>query len=58
MKTYPQMTVDYILYEMTYANLVLFQSVIPNSDNSEKKDVIKADDPANREKVRQILFGK
>jgi hypothetical protein len=52
------MTVDYILYEMTYANLVLFQSVIPNSDNSEKKDVIKADDPANREKVRQILFGK
>lgn len=58
MKTFPQMTVDYILYEMTYANIVLFQSVIPNSDDSEKKDVIKADDPANREKVRQILFGK
>lgn len=59
MKTYPQMTVDYILYDLTYANLVLLQSVIPNSNSDEKKEneIINADDPKNRDAVRKILFG-
>jgi hypothetical protein len=48
---------------MSYANLIMFGSVLPDY-NSKKEDegkseegVINADDPANRDKVRSIMFG-
>lgn len=57
-KAYPQLTFEYIIYEMSYSNLILYSSVIPGNDNGgESDEVIKADDPKNREKVKQLLFG-
>jgi len=60
---------EYILYEMSYANIIMYGAVLPSYDNevndkSEsntwkgKGERINADDPANREKVNKILFGK
>ena len=43
--------------------MILYGAVLPSidSEDDEKKDkkeeVINADDPANREKVRSLLFG-
>ena len=57
------MPIDYVLYDMSYANMILYGAVLPSidSEDDEKKDkkeeVINADDPANREKVRSLLFG-
>ena len=41
--------------------MILYGAVLPSYDSednkqAEKEDVINADDPANREKVRSILF--
>lgn len=49
---------DYVLYEMSYANTILYSRVLPSYDD-EKADggVLDADDPANREAVRKELFG-
>ena len=51
---------------MSYVNLIMYSRVLPSyesEDKQEKKEdvgeeVINADDPANRDKVREILFGK
>lgn len=45
---------------MSYANVVMYSAVLPSYNrkdgkNGEKQDVIKADDPRNRDKVRQFL---
>lgn len=53
---------DYVLYDMSYANVLLYGAVLPSYDNEKteegkSEEVIKADDPANRDKVRNILFG-
>jgi hypothetical protein len=43
---------------MSYANVIMYGSVLPRyGDKEGKGDVIKADDPQNREAVRGILFG-
>jgi len=45
---------------MSYANVIMYSAVIPSYDSdTETKDngeVINADDPKNREKVRNILY--
>lgn len=51
---------------MSYANLMLYCATLPSYEGKEKdekeknddNEVIKADDPKNREKTRQILFGE
>lgn len=58
-KSFPQATFDYILYELSYANLILYSSSIPGYDDEkqEDEDVINADDPKNKEKIKKLLFG-
>jgi len=45
---------------MSYANVVMYSAVIPSYDydtgTKDKGEVINADDPKNREKVRNILY--
>lgn len=45
---------------MSYANLLMYGAVLPSYDSEEKKEgkeqqVIKADDPTNRDKVRKFF---
>ena len=53
--------IDYVLYDLSYTNLVMYGAVIPSSrggrstEEGEEKGVINADDPKNRDKVRQYL---
>lgn len=43
---------------MSYANVTMYAAVLPTYSSKQDKDkVIKADDPRNRERVRDILFG-
>lgn len=56
--------IDYVLYEMSYANVILYSAVLPSYSAKKKGDrghgqerAIDADDPKNREKVNAILFG-
>lgn len=57
-KTYT-LPFDYVLYEMSYANTILYGAVIPTykpkDGKKQKHDVIKADDPRNKGKVRKFL---
>lgn len=57
------MPIDYVLYDMSYANMVLYGAVLPSyhakdkgaGGTGKKQEVIKADDPKNKEKVRQFF---
>lgn len=56
------LTPDYVLNEMSYANVVMYSSVLPSYDDEKtgsKKgsNVINADDPKNKDLVRNTLFG-
>jgi Tfp pilus assembly ATPase PilU len=57
------LTIDYALYEMSYANMIMYSSVLQSSDSKEEvkmelnRDEINADNPANKELVQNILFG-
>lgn len=51
---------------MSYANMLLYGAVLPSYDDDndnedevdrKKDEVINADDPANKEKIRMLLFG-
>lgn len=44
---------DYVLYEMSFANLTMYSAVLPSYDTKKTKDeeVISADDPSNADKV-------
>jgi len=50
---------------MSYANIIMYGSVLPSYDNKKDKantdlnhgKVIKADDPENKDVVRDLLFG-
>lgn len=60
MKGY-NLPIDYVLYDMSYVNMIMFGAVIPNY-NSQKKgkgekeqEIIKVDDPKNRERVKEIF---
>ena len=51
------MTFDYILYELSYANLILYSSTIPCYDDEENdEEEINADNPMNKKLVRKILY--
>jgi len=46
---------DCVLYEMSYANLMLFSSVLPDySVDRDKKNAIDGDDPKNFDKILAI----
>lgn len=51
---------EYVLYDLSYANILLYCAVLPSYDTDREKskdsDTIRADDPENKEKVRKILF--
>lgn len=53
------LTPDYVLYKMSYANTILYGSVLLSSDEVKGpgKKVINADDPANKDEIRKELFG-
>lgn len=57
------LTPDYVLHKMSYVNLVMFNAVLPSYNRKKDKttdkpqNVIKADDPRNKDKVRQFLNG-
>lgn len=43
---------DYVLYDMSYANVTMYLNVLPSYDDKEEKDnIIDADDPANQELI-------
>lgn len=48
-----------ILYNLSYANLILYGAVIPSLDDGEKKqkgkDVLYAQDPRNRDMYLQLI---
>lgn len=53
---------DYVLYDMSYVNMIMYGAVIPsyNSKRNKGKDgkeqeEIKVDDPRNRARVKQIF---
>ncbi|MDR0385397.1 MAG: hypothetical protein LBH60_04910 [Prevotellaceae bacterium] len=50
---------------MSYANMIMYGSVLPSYGDKKKgvdkdndNEVINADDPKNRDKVRSIMFGE
>jgi len=51
---------EYVLYDLSYANILLYSAVLPSYDTDREKskdsDTIRADDPENKEQVRKILF--
>ena len=55
---------EYVLYDMSYANMIMYGAVLPSYKSSKKdatgkagdNEEINADDPRNRDKVRRILF--
>lgn len=53
------LTPDYVLHRISYANAVLYGAVLPSykSSKDNKEPVIDADDPRNREAVKKELFG-
>jgi len=45
---------------MSYANVIMYSAVLPSyrkgsKDGQGKQDIIRADDPRNRKKVREFL---
>lgn len=56
------LTFDYVLYKMSYANIRLYNAVIPTYSSAKDKDkengdkIINGDDPANRGKINKAMF--
>lgn len=52
-------TPDYVLHEMTWANMALYSAALPTyggtRDKAKGQEVIKADDPRNNERVRRLI---
>lgn len=52
---------DYVLYEMSFQNMLLYSSVVPTYKNDAKEgdkkqqEHIKADDPKNKKRVHDII---
>lgn len=53
---------DYVLYEMSFANVQMYNAVLPTYDSESKKDkkkkdndIIWADDPKNKAKVDDFI---
>lgn len=51
------LSLDYVLYNMSYANMILYGAVLPSygRDKGKRQDVIKVDDPRNKDKVKAIF---
>ena len=51
--------IDYVLYDMSYVNMIMYGAVLPSynpkKDRKKGEEIIKADDPANRDKVRRFF---
>lgn len=54
--------VDYVLYEMSYANILLYSATLPSyrspkkrGGNSGRQEIINGDDPRNNELIDRIL---
>lgn len=56
--------IDYVLYDLSYVNLIMYGATLPSYESKSDKnknrsdaeqDVIKADDPRNRERVRKFF---
>ena len=53
---------EYVLYELSYANLILFSSVLPRMDDKDGdkgksgEKMINGDDPNNADLVRKAMF--
>ena len=55
--------IEYVLYEMSYANLILYGASLPtysskndkNKSRSQDEEIIKADDPRNNDRVQAFL---
>ena len=52
---------DYVLFDMSYANVIMYSAVLPSYDpkkkdkkSGEPQKVIKDDEPANREEGRKV----
>jgi hypothetical protein len=54
------LSIEYVLYDMSYANMILYGSVLPsyksNKDRAKnkKQEIINADDPRNLDKINQF----
>lgn len=49
---------EYVLYRMSYANMILYGAVLPGCKGGGKNQTderINADDPRNRDRVRRIF---
>lgn len=52
-----------MLYDLSYVNMIMYGAVLPQykshskdgKQGGKREEVIKADDPANRDRVREIL---
>ena len=51
-----------VLYELSYSNLILYNAVLPSYQSKDRsrgsdngQEVIKADDPRNKERVKQFF---
>ena len=53
--------ITFVLYEISYVNVLMYGAVLPNHKSRDDKkdneqDVIDANDPKNEEKIRQFLL--
>ncbi|MDR2888188.1 MAG: hypothetical protein LBV26_09395 [Bacteroidales bacterium] len=59
MKAY-NLPLEYVLYEMSYTNMIMYGSVLPGYGSSRQEHgadgVIRADNPGNRSAVRNMMF--
>ena len=48
---------DYVLYDMSYANIILYGATLPSfrKGKDDKDDTIQADDPNNTEKLKAMI---
>lgn len=55
------LTFDYVLHEISYANCILYGASLPTYESKKKdekkkdEEVIKADDPSNKERVSKLI---
>lgn len=56
------MSIEYVLYEMSYANLILYGATLPSYNKKGRKgghenngETINADDPRNNEKIMALI---
>lgn len=54
------LTFDYILYEMSFANVRLYNAVLPSystqKDNKDSDKILNGDDPCNKDAINNAIF--